>query len=114
MVRSLEFIEGGRGGTIKGGDNNKGKSERKNSDRGVVVLSGVWLWNSISWSVDRPSCWRLRIRIGRPGWVAVATIAIRGRVGCGAAVGVAGGVLAECRAWVWGRERGLGRVRTGS
>lgn len=73
----------------------KGRIEKKNSDKGAVVLSGVRLWNSISWSVHRSPCWRLRIGIGRPTWVAVATVAVRGRVGRGAALGVAWGVLAE-------------------
>lgn len=55
--RRLEFGEGGKEGeeqeTAK-----KGRIEKKNSDRGgAVVHSGVRLWNSISWSVDRSPRW---------------------------------------------------------
>lgn len=43
--------EGGTGETAK-----KGRI-KKNSEKGAVVLSGVWLWNSISWSVDGSPRW---------------------------------------------------------
>lgn len=81
----------GEGGTVETAK----KGRIKNSKKGAVVLSGVWLWNSISWSVDGSPRWRLRIGVGRPGWVAVAAIAVGSRVGCGAALGQAGGVLPE-------------------
>lgn len=52
-VRRLELREGEE----KGETAKEGRIDKKNSDRGAVVLSGVRLWNSISWSVDWSPRW---------------------------------------------------------
>lgn len=76
------------------------------------MLSGVWLWYSISRSVDGSPRRRLRVGERRPGWVAVAAVGVGRWVGRWAAGRVAGGVLPERRAWVWAGEGWLRGVRT--
>lgn len=75
----------------------------------AVGFSGVGLRHAISWS--EPPRWRLWVGVGRPGWVAVATIIVGSWVGYRATLGVDGGVLAKGRLWLRGREGGLGWVR---
>lgn len=75
------------------------------------MFSGVGLRNSISRS--EPPWRRLSAGVGWPGRVAVSTIAVGGWVGCRATLGVGGGILAKGRAWVRGREGGLGWIRAG-
>lgn len=87
---------------------------RIETEVGAAVLSGVRLWNAVSWSAHRSPRRRLRTGIGRPGWVVVAAIAVGGWIGRRAALGVDGGVLAKGGARMWSREGGLGGVRAGS